>query len=270
MQTFNITRFKNTLVWQIANDRKQVLNFLAFGFIFALFPAVLFLFKIGVPSASPYYVTDVAPVFVGIAAIYLLTCGAVIVSDISDKIKRINSFILPASKLEKFVSRYIYLLVVIPITAFIGLVVGDLVQMLIYQIAVGDSASIVYRLIRSLTVDYPRNTGVPDGFQWFLLLWLIHTHFLLFGTFFRRLAWIKSTVLLLIIYIIFSLGFAFGFLGLLDLIYGEGQYKLIFIDSWWVYALKYMSLAALIAFNYWAAFRIYSRMQAVNNKWYNF
>lgn len=276
MQTFNIKRFHHTLVWQIANDRKNLLNFLAFGFIFALFPAVLFMLKVGVPEASPAYVTKVAPVFIVMAAAYLQTCGAAIVSNVSDKIKRINNFILPASKMEKFISRYVHLLIVFPLAAFVGLIVGDLVQMLVYQIAAGDSASItiaVFNTIGQSRLHAMAVSGNADliasSIQVFLLIWLIHSQYVLCGTFFRRHAWVKTTMLLLIMYIVLSMAFVLGFLGLLNLIYGEGQYELILIDSWWVYAVKYITLAALIAFNYWAAFRIYSRMQAVNNKWYN-
>lgn len=266
MNTFNINRFKNTLIWQIANNKKMAINILAFGFLFAVIGGLAGLASAYPNAPTESYAITCDDIFSVISVIYLLTLGTFIVSDISDKVGRISNFILPVSKLEKFISRYVYLLIIVPLLALAGLVVGDLIQMLLNIMVLGDA----YSLTRDLFKAGIRLPEVANAYEQFVVLWLIHSIFLLLGTFFRRHAWIKSALLAVSLTIAISLVAFFGTKGILDLIYGEGNYNLLIVDTWWATAIGYIITLAIIVFNYWAAFRIYARMQAVNNKWHNF
>lgn len=268
MKTFNITRFRNTLLWQVVDRKKILVNFAAFGLLFVIIPMVFNL----VSNLSHIVPMDwgVASTYTVIMLAYLATCGAFIVGNISEKNSRINAFLLPASKLEKFISRYIFLLIAVPLAAFIGLIVGDLIQMLIYKVLSGEASSLTYAFVYNMSHSYNFWHGMSEskgGWMKVIVLALyIHSLFLLCGTFFRRHAWIKSNVLLFLASIVFSAVIIFIAKSILDVIYGADNYVIYleYSEAWNVL------IFAIFVFNYWAAYRIYSRMQAINNKWYNF
>lgn len=269
MKNFNITRFSHTLLWQMAERKKKNFSVVAFGFLFAVIGA-LAQFPFGTLIITPLYMEGVASVLAVIAVAYALTCGAFIVSNLPDKISRLNTFILPASKLEKFASRYAYLLIAVPLLALVGIVAGDLLQMLVYMAIVGDASSMTLSFFSLLSTNYLYKGGAEATLVAYALLWLIHSIYLLLGTFFRRHAWLKSNLLLLVLLIVLSMAVAFGTKGVLDFIYGEGNYNIVLVEGLWPTIAECTVMLALTIFNYWAAFRIYARMQVVNNRWYNF
>lgn len=269
MNTFNITRFFHTLLWQTAERKKKSFSVVAFGFLFAVIGAFV-QFPFGTLISTPLYMSGVASVLAVMAVAYMLTCGAFIVANIPDKTSRINTFILPASKLEKFASRYVYLLIAVPLLALVGIITGDLLQMLVYKIAVGDASSLTLSFFNQLSTNYLYKGCAETTFVAYALLWLIHSVYLLLGTFFRRRAWIKSNLLLVVLLIVLSLSVAFGTKGVLDFIYGEGNYNIVLVEGLLPTIAECAVMLALTIFNYWAAFRIYARMQVVNNRWYNF
>lgn len=272
MQTFDIHRFGKTLLWQIADRRKTATGFLAAGFLLPVVGGLLYLFSSysidndAFRIVSNSYAFSVASIFYAFLVVYMLTLGTFIVSNISEKKSRINAFLLPASKLEKFTSRYIFLLIFIPLLAFAGIVIGDLVQMLILKIAIGDAYSVTNCLFNSFGVF---RLDASQSAVSFFALWLVHSFMLLLGTVFRRRAWIKSALAAVAIVMVLGIVFAVGAKGILDLLYGSGNYNVVVIDAPWVSALTCLVMFAVTAFNYWVAYSIYARMQAVNNKWYN-
>lgn len=266
MQTFNFNRFFHTLLYQAVSNRKTSLNYIAFGLLFAICGGLMTL-ATSFHSISPGYAQSIASIFFCFFIAYMLTFGTLIVSNITDKKQRINAFILPASKLEKFVSRYAYLLVVVPLLAFTGLLVGDLVQMLVLKIVAGDAYSVIASLFGNAVTDsfHTENEVIS-----FFALWQVHSFLLLLGTCFHRHAWVKSVLVAVAITIAITLAIIVGAKEILDFIYGEGNYTVVLIDEPWVTVATCTGLFAVTAFNYWASFRIYRRMQAINNKWYNF
>lgn len=272
MQTFNIHRFGNTLLWQIADSKKTCLNFLAFSFLFSIVCELInFMLPLDFKMKSPFdlrkwQADNIAVFFYAIFLVYMLTFSTLIMSNISDKTRRINAFILPASKLEKFVSRYIFLFIIIPLVAIVGLFVGDLVQMLVLKIVTGDAYSITLCFLNRLGEMFDSE----DAYTTFFSAWFIHSFLLLLGTCFRRHAWIKSALVAVAITIVIILISIVGTKEILDFIYGEHNYNVVLIDSPWVTIAIYLAFFAVTVFNYLASFRIYTRMQAINNKWHNF
>ncbi len=269
MKTFNITRFYRTLLWQMAERKKKSFSVVAFGFLFAVIGALV-QFPFGTLIITPLYMSGVASILAVIAVAYALTCGAFIVANIPDKTSRINTFILPASKLEKFASRYAYLLIAVPLLALAGVIVGDLLQMMVYKIAVDDASSLTLSFFSQLSNNYLYKGSTEVTMVAYSSLWLIHSIYLLLGTFFRRRAWIKSNLVLVALIIVLSLSLTFGTKAIFDGIYGEGNYNIVLVEGLWPTIGECAVMLALTVFNYWAAFRIYARMQVVNNRWYNF
>ncbi len=274
MQNFNIKRFAYTLRWQLS-DRKGIYTFAAIGLILIFLPTMVSAFVSGVFSRDDYDMTcvETAASLLGVALlIYYISCGALIVSHLSNKQSRITAFMLPASWLEKFAARYLYLIVGLPLAFIIGFAAGDLLQMAVYQVTFGHCRSAIAMgfiatadMLPRLSLEFGETvTGI------IALLWLPHSLFLLAGTFFRRHAWILSCLTLFFFSTAVIACLAFICTELPMLLYGQGIYSVGIVTTPLAKTLYTLAIVLIIAFNYWAAYRISSRMQAVNNKPLNF
>lgn len=196
---------------------------------------------------------------------YMVTCGSLIVSELGNKRNRISAFMLPASRLEKFVARYLILTIGLPLAAGIGYAAGDLLQMAANQVVFGYCRSSVAIFVVTLHDMLPRlSLNFGDTLLALeLMVWFPHSLFLIAGTLFRRHAWVLSNLLMFVLSALLSTAVLWGAKTLFYSLAPDGIYSV------GVIMLYMMALAAVIAFNYWVAYRIYSRMQAVNNKWFN-
>lgn len=273
MKNFNITRFTNVVRWQLA-ERRGLYTYAATGFIIIAFATLLLPFLCGAFSEDYYDMscTSTASTILAVSLTwYYLACGALIVSDLGDKRKRISAFLLPASRLEKFIARYLHLVIALPLAFIAGFVVGDLLQMGIYQVLFGNSLSAFAQFAITSVETFPRlSFSFGDTFGGLeALLWL-HSLFLLIGTFFRRHAWILSNLLVFVAATLLIGSTAFVAKEMLDTLCGDGIYRVGIITT--PLATFFYRLVALLVviFNYWASFRVFSRMQAITNKTFNF
>ena len=138
------------------------------------------------------YVDNMSGVFGFIAVTYFATCSAFIVSNIQDKRSRIAEFVIPASKLEKFVVRYIHLVVFIPLAALVGIAVGDVLQIILGLVITGDCQSFIVTMFRNFGFT---SYSPADTFLLVALFVFFHTLLLVLGTIIRRRAWIKSNII---------------------------------------------------------------------------
>ncbi len=274
MKNFNSTRFIHTLRWQLA-ERKAIYTFAAVGLLFTILPTVVFPLVGGSYSSDVWtnsYAETAAIWGMVASAWYVVTCGALIVDNLGTKQRRISTFMLPASRLEKFAARYLYLLIALPLAFFVGCVAGDLLQMGVSQALMHEAYSAVAIATEYAWTSAPR-LSLSFG-SWLLavelLVLLPHSIFLVTGTFFRRHAWILSNVTLLIASVVFSLVMAWLSHCIVDALCDDGIYRIGIVTTAWAQALYALAVLAVVAFNYWAAFRIYSRQQAVGNKLINF
>lgn len=270
MQNFNLTRFINTLRWQLS-ERKGIYTFAAIGFLLTIFPTLIFPFISGAFSHDDYELSGSSTAMVITATCagwYMVTCGALIVADLGNKRQRIAAFMLPASQLEKFTARYLQLIVALPLAFIAGIVVADLLQMGICQLTLGDSLSVIAQFF---SIDkYAGTANAFHSFYGFVSAWYVHSLFLLAGSFFRRHAWILSNILLFFSATLVLGGVAFIAKELFEAFAASGQYRVGIITTPLTKVLYTLAILLVIAFNYWATFRIYSRLQAVNNKLINF
>lgn len=267
MTQFNFHRFFNTIVWRIANRRRVYEKAAGTGLIAIL---VCFLLNLLTLNSNSGYAATIASLSNFVLAGYLITSGAFITSDLTDKQSRISMFMLPASKLEKFVARYVCIVLALPLTVLIGLAAGDLVQVIVNQLVFHDSTSVLGMMLSQIgSISIRPSVSAPLVFTNITIYLLLNSIYLLLGSIFRCHAWIKSNILLLSLVIVLSIGIAWGTISVLNSIYGEGNFNIVLIDSAWVSVVEYVVAWAVVCFNFWATFRIYSRMQAINNKWYN-
>lgn len=219
----------------------------------------------GIEDAPQELAEIFATIFSLVFIVYFLTCGAFIVSNIHDKRTRIPMFLLPASKTVGFVARYVEVLILRPLTLLIGIVGGDLIQMALYGIVRGEAYSVT-AAISHVVYNYFGDVVIEE----FAALLLFHTFFLLSGMVFRRYAWIKTWLVIMVISF-FTTMVTFVSMGLIfQYALGPNQYHVEFYDLPVLYTtLYYVITLGLAALCYWGAYRIYSRMQVIGNKWHN-
>ena len=272
MKNFQFNRFINTLRWQLT-ERRSYLTFAAAGFIAIAIPTLVVPLLTGAffGGTYPQYAESVSTLMLIAYGWYMVTCGSLIVSELGNKRNRISAFMLPASRLEKFVARYLILTIGLPLAAGIGYAAGDLLQMAANQVVFGYCRSSVAIFVVTLHDMLPRlSLSFGDTLLALeLMVWFPHSLFLIAGTLFRRHAWVLSNLLMFVLSTLLSTAVLWGAKALFYSLAPDGIYSVGVITAPWAIVLYMVALAAVIAFNYWVAYRIYSRMQAVNNKWFN-
>ncbi|WP_232220019.1 hypothetical protein [Prevotella falsenii] len=232
-------------------------------------------FKLEALSNEAYQLAflNISGLFGIISVIYIVLGGSMIISDLKTKQQKIDELLLPASNLEKFVARAIgstLLVVVILVVAFF---VADLLQMLINMLLhKGTFASMTVMakdtIMKTRNFDitpYMGESGMSISMTMTLLILTPNAFYILGGMLFRKSAWLKTSLaLVLLSIIVFSLFVGYGYL-----VYKYTDY-VVYIPEW--ISNKWFSLIfniVQIVVCYYFAYRIYCRLQAINTRWLN-
>ena len=229
--------------------------------------------------------TDCKPLFYGLLSLSLLCAAADMTSvPMGGKTSATNYIMMPATNLEKFLSRVFINVVLVIILAYAALFLADLVRMLfvpIYEIKefygltlpkvfVSGSDPFV-ELYRGAGQDWGTVEGTraivgfnsARGFiaaSWLgVLVLLIHSIFILGGCIWRKAAIIKTL----------AVGVGFIFFGFwliekcdLNWIFNDDFLLKWYLNSSLARVLTYLLLLVPI-FNWWLSFRLFSRKQIV-------
>lgn len=290
--TFDKTRFVKLLKWDMMTERKDYMRF-AIGIALTL----TFLFCATIISRYfddvNGYTEDLIIMFkkstvmilsnfawtVYLFAIFL---GASFVfKNVATKQQRIAFFSLPASNLEKFLVRLFHVMIGYPLCFLVALAFADIMQLFLSFILLkGPDYSVLVKMITMLySPIYNEISGevikgcllFPHGFTLvgimeslsYLTFFAFNYAFWIFcGTLFRRNAWLltlASQVVIGFVVIMIIRVFPFPSVGNLP---NESS----------ALALAYLCIAiawVVIALMYWGSYRLFSRMQVINNKWLN-
>jgi len=211
--------------------------------------------------------------FAAVLAIYIILAGSMVIRDLKTKQQKIDELMLPATNLEKFTARVIgstLLPVVITVVAYFA---ADLLQMLINMLLhKGTFASITVAAMhmideasRIAITPFQHGTAMATLISTLLSFLGANTTYVLGGMLFRKTAWLKTSLAIVLLGIIFfSL-----FVGYAYLIYQYTDY-VVYIPEWaksnWV---SITFSIAQIAVCYYLAYRIYCKLQAINTRWLN-
>ena len=118
-----------------------------------------------------------------------------------------------------------------------------------------------------LALDRPQAqiawAGLPN------ILWL-HSFYLLSGLFFKKLRWLSATITLGALATLTTLSIAIGGFLFLDTL-KDSDYSIEFVP-WAGDALMHgtsILFLLLTVLNYWLSFRIFKRLQVINNRFFN-
>ncbi len=277
MENFNIQRFGNVCSRLVMIRKKEY---------FKMFLGLMLAFTLCcVLACNPFHLEALSDEdcklaflkisgFIGVfSVIYVVLSGAIIISDLKTKQQRIDELALPATNLEKFVARAIgstLLAVVILVVAFF---VADLLQMLINMLLhKGTFASItvavkdtIMKLEELDTLDVKKERSMLVSISMVMTLFATNAYYILGGMLFRKTAWLKTSLALIILgIIIFSLFVGYGYL-----VYKYTDY-VVYIPEWIQSKWFSTTLSIVqIVVCYYLAYRIYCRLQAINTRWLN-
>ena len=280
MKQFDMSRFGRVLKLDFFEGRKAMM----WG---ALCMVLLYLFffwfahNIGVHSSRYDFVNDSAQalqlrmnaicegvgVFSAIALfIFFLITASTLYRGEQKKQQRIAWLMLPATNLEKFLSRWIYLLVFSVVGGLLTFFVADLIHMAYLtmtdypvQSAADDFFKIFPHTRTFPSGEYTGDSPLSVTSQYIALI-VIHAFFLLGGVFFRKFHFIATSAVLVIAFT--SVVATVNMLGYRDtpVAHDEVTKQIIF----WIIANS-----GLIALFTWLAYRLFCRWQVVTHKFAN-
>ena len=277
METFNIKRFGNVCTRLVMLRKKEYFNiFLAI----TLFVALICIFACNPFSGEAKETLEYAYSFFQVvgsiyvfAVVLIIVNGANIIRDLKTKQQRIDELVLPATNLEKFTARVLASTVLVLILAAAGIVAGDILQMLINMLlhkGTFDSISLyatkqMYSMMETNILAIENVAHKPIRFMFVLTLISSNAFYLLGGMLFRKTAWLKTTLAVIVISIaLFSM-----FVGYAYVVYGYTNY-VVYMPEWMRSA--WFNITLLIVQTcacYYFAYRIYCRLQAINTRWLN-
>lgn len=290
--TFDKTRFVKLLKWEMMTERKDYMRF-AIGIALTL--TSLFCANI----ISRYfddvngYTEDLIIMFkkdtvmilsnlawtVYLFAIFL---GASFVfKNVATKQKRIAFFSLPASNLEKFLVRLFHVMIGYPLCFLVALAFADIMQLFLSFILLkGPDYSVVVKSVTALFTPiysdlngeiikgcllFPNGltlVGIMESLSYPTFFAFNYAFWIFCGTLFRRNAWLLTlasqvvigfvVIMIIRVFCSPSVGNSLNESSALALAY-------LFIAIAWV----------VIALMYCGSYRLFSRMQVINNKWLN-
>ena len=274
--TFDINRFYNLMRYEVLSESKNFLRGLL-GLTMGLTFYFCLIYYAVKDSTSPekfktiYLQCENAAYFAFFCVMFV--AGCMIFKNMLTKQQRISFMALPASNLEKFIARFLwtnvgYLLMVILSTIFADILLA------LFSLCLGEGVhgSVVFAICESLFDGHGcmRIAGnrLPD---FYFYLWMTTVVFFLqsswtfIGTLFRKNAWLWAIclqVLLGSVFVVLLDSEPFWFTSFYSSLYDAIGVR------WMVLSHSVLGLAAS-ALLYWGSYKLFVRMQVINNKWVN-
>jgi len=176
------------------------------------------------PLQYKYLFLQLGMTIYSFSLILITLYGANIIRDLKTKQQRIDELVLPATNLEKFTARVLASTVLILIIIVAGIMVADVLQMLINMLLhKGTFASfclssfnVAFTELQTSILAIENVLHKPIRFMFLLTLISGNAFYLLGGMLFRKTAWLKTTLAVIVISIaIFSM-----FVGYAYVVYG--------------------------------------------------
>lgn len=274
MKNFDISRFGSVLKWNALMTKKEILtNTASMTFAFVVLAVVQVMSS---RNESDMVVADNFNSFTSFALfVFLIICsigGCWIFNNMKTKEQRITFKMLPATDLEKFVARALYATVVWWLMGFIAFCLADLFRMLISLIAGIDIVkSAIPDFLNMLFGGNDHNISIfgetdmtyvlPLTFAANAWAFWVHSLYILGGALFRRRQFVLTTLAHCIIGLAFT-PIIVDFVDSLDKATAEQMFCTVMWTAGSVFTLLFL-------FNWWLSYKIFRRMQVINNKWLN-
>ena len=251
MSNFNIKRFGRMAVWTFRMEGKGLLACLGgitFGFLVCATAYLWPVLKSGIEIAGSSS-EELAGNYILVFTIYNIIGGSFIFNNISTMTARLTYRMLPATDLEKFLTRALLFAAVWPLMGLIALLIADGLRFAVcLYIGAGGVESAVPAFFRLMLMS-------EGSAKWLAVAVWTHSFFILGGALFRRYQFVITAVVYVVLLNLVS--------KINVSVTGAGYSFDVFCD----YGGPIFLAAALI--DWWLAYRVFHRSQLINNKWIN-
>lgn len=268
---FQFSRLLMVMRWDMFTNLKSYLNMML-GMTFALLP--FFIMQLYQLSKQYQLFPDTIDLsYLGMSqyvlmifsiAMYMMATQIFMVMKTTGQ--REQFLMLPASNLEKYISRFLFSTLGAAVAMITAIVVSDLVQLIFsFVLLPGHHQSVclsTMALLWKIWTTFIESIDSTGALLLSLLIVtcgvLVHSFFILCGTLFRKHTIVVSGILFivmtyLVIYVIESVP---------DTI----TTCLMHGDNSWLFSIAELLLAG---FQYWLSYKVFTRMQVICNKWIN-
>ncbi|SDM03570.1 hypothetical protein SAMN04487899_11417 [Segatella bryantii] len=273
MKTFDFNRFVKLLKWTFYYNLPFLTKIASFFFVIFLVDFFLEVIPF-LPFQSDSLQNELsnkADFVIGCFFTFMIFMQSSILNNVRNKQQTIDFLTLPASNFEKFISRIMFVTLYYVGAFVVGLIAADVLQWLFSLLFFPfDQTGFVITHIQFFSNTTIGNSFIEStdllswllGFMLFLGVIYIHSVYILGGTFFRKQAWVLTsiTMFFLTIFIASVLDKSDFNINLADMSSSGLEIIVSIFD---------VIIVGLIAFNYWLAYRIFTHIQVINNKWFN-
>ena len=270
---FQFSRLLMVMRWDVFTNLKSYLNMML-GMTFALLP--FFIMQLYQLSKQYQLFPDTIDLSYWGMSQYVLMIFSIAMYMMATQIfmvmkttgQREQFLMLPASNLEKYISRFLFSTLGAAVAMITAIVVADLVQLIFsFLLLPGHHQSVclsTMALLWKIWTTFIESIDSAGALMLSLLIMtcgvLVHSFFILCGTLFRKHTIVVSGILFivmtyLVIYVIESVP---------DTI----TTCLMHGDNSWIFCLLIAELL-LAGFQYWLSYKVFTRMQVICNKWIN-
>ena len=280
MSTFNITRFGQALKCQYMNSRKDWMLVFGIYFIALSFLNILFVRSTSFDGGDYHdvvakhgvaYMEDAYPILIkGIAVfdviffgIGMLFCASFLFYHLKKKPWCSAYLMWPASNLEKYLVSLVLNVVMAAIGTIICVIIADALRVLVDAL----SGRIVVWAIPMIfdLKTFNLNPLIACG-PFLSEILLIHAAYILGGTLFRKQQFVLTTIAIVIIGYIMVFTWHSPVIDNANLFGLDEKGKSV--PNAWFYVVS-IGGYLLTALCYWLSYKIFCRMQVINNKWLN-
>ena len=287
MSTFNYNRFSQALKCQFLVSRKTWIR------LFGIFTLVMFMYNLfmtrvqgsnysdmvekwGVEQAFSSYnhnvesTTAFGIIFFCIAMLFGATS---MFSQMKDTRTRSAYLLWPVSNLEKYVVSFLLSFVLVAILTIGAYMLADTLRVFIDWL----TGRVIIWGIPKLAEPFNSPDGPFESWQygWMLFAWVfyIHSLYLVGGTLFRRQQFLMTSATIAVVVILLTMILNQIDWNSLDIKFTTGTwdektctYTRIFHPAFYILNAV---VTLLIPIHYWISYKLFTRMQVINNKWIN-
>lgn len=270
---FQFSRLLMVMRWDMFTNLKSYLNMML-GMTFALLP--FFIMQLYQLSKQYQLFPDTIDLsYLGMSQ-YVLMISSIAMYMMATQIfmvmkttgQREQFLMLPASNLEKYISRFLFSTLGAAVAMITAIVVSDLVQLIFsFVLLPGHHQSVclsIMALLWKIWTTFIESIDSAGALMLSLLIMtcgvLVHSFFILCGTLFRKHTIVVSGILfIMMIYLVIYV---------IEGVPGTITTCLMHGDNSWIFCLLIAELL-LAGFQYWLSYKVFTRMQVICNKWIN-
>ena len=268
MKKFDFARFANFLKWHVATHKSEIIRMS--GYVTIVMFLIIRMVHMG--SYFPgYEMGTEIPFHLGffffIMGFCMCVASAAILKDLNNKGGFLGFSMSPASQLEKYLTLLIYCTVIPFLSVLFSYLVAEILNVILFMIEGHAVERIYFGMIFTELFPSMFTSGDSSGLMFAIFPISIYV---LGGSIFRKMPFISTSAALFAMFV-----FLVPFISrmLVSVFSGfDSAEEFIKVNESLVQRLGIMSdiiMAVLSLLNFYISYRLYKRMQVINNKWLN-